>query len=59
MNPTFDKLIETVESARDDLEKAYNGNKAAGTRVRKIMQEVKKLAQEVRKDIMDVRNTSD
>ena len=35
--------------AEDDVAKAEGGNKAAGTRVRKKMQEIKAAAQDVRK----------
>lgn len=39
----------------DDVVKFGNGNNAAGTRIRGVMQELKKLAQEVRQDIQDIR----
>jgi len=44
----FDRLKEIVASAEDDVAKVDRGNKAAGTRVRKTMQEIKGAAQEVR-----------
>ncbi len=50
------KLKELVESAADDVAKASGGNKAAGTRVRKTMQDVKQAAQDVRKRILEVRS---
>jgi len=50
------RLKELVESAADDVAKARGGNKAAGTRVRKIMQEIKDTAQSVRKKILEVRS---
>ncbi len=53
----YEQLRQLVESAADDVRKATGGNKAAGTRVRKIMQEVKAAAQEVRKQILEVRST--
>ncbi|MDY7108523.1 MAG: histone H1, partial [Planctomycetota bacterium] len=40
----YDRLVKLVESAADDVAKAEGGNKAAGTRVRKIMQDVKQAA---------------
>jgi hypothetical protein len=49
------KLKQLVEEVQDDVYKARGGNKAAGTRVRKIMQEIKNTAQEVRKKILDLR----
>ena len=51
----YDRLMKLVESAADDVAKADGGNKAAGTRVRKIMQEVKQTAQEVRQSVLDSR----
>ncbi len=48
-------LKELVEAAADDVDKASGGNKAAGTRVRKAMQDVKEAAQAVRKRILEVR----
>ncbi len=52
----YERLRELVESATEDIKKASGGNKAAGTRVRKIMQEVKDAAQTVRKKILEVRS---
>ena len=51
----YDRLVKLVESATEDVEKAAGGNKAAGTRVRKIMQDVKQAAQDVRAAILDAR----
>ncbi len=55
----YDKLRRLVDEIADDILKAEGGNKAAGTRVRKAMQEVKNLAQEIRKRILDMRATQD
>ncbi len=52
----YDRLKELVAAAEDDLLKAEGGNKAAGTRVRKTMQDIKAAAQEVRKKILEVRS---
>ncbi|MBX3374370.1 MAG: hypothetical protein KF817_11090 [Phycisphaeraceae bacterium] len=51
----YDRLVKLVESAAEDVKKAAGGNKAAGTRVRKIMQEVKQAAQELRMGVLDTR----
>jgi hypothetical protein len=51
----YERLKELVEAAADDVAKATGGNKAAGTRVRKSMQEIKEMAQSVRKKILEVR----
>lgn len=48
------KLTSELET---DLEKFYDkGNKAAGTRARKQLQELKKLSQEIRLEIQDMKN---
>ena len=40
-----------------DVEKFGNGNKAAGTRIRKAMQEIKTLAQNVRTQVQTIKNS--
>ena len=50
----YDDLKSFVDSLEDDFVKFYDkGNKAAGTRVRKAMQELKAMAQKVRTDVQD------
>ena len=51
----YERLKQLVDGAAEDVAKATGGNKAAGTRVRKTMQEVKEAAQELRKKILEVR----
>lgn len=53
------ELKRLVDEIADDVYKAAGGNKAAGTRVRKVMQDVKNAAQEVRKRILEQRSTED
>jgi hypothetical protein len=53
------KLKRLVEEVADDVYKAAGGNKAAGTRVRKIMQDIKNTAQELRKKVLDMRATDE
>ncbi len=55
----YERLKEMVEAAADDVAKAEGGNKAAGTRVRKAMQDIKSAAQEVRKKILEGRDATD
>ena len=53
----LEQLISLLESTRHDHDKFFNGNNnAAGTRVRKAMQEVKTLAQELRVEVQDTKN---
>jgi hypothetical protein len=51
----FDDLKKKVVEVEEELIKAEGGNKAAGTRVRKGMQEIKALAQAVRVKILEGR----
>ena len=51
----YDNLKRMVEEAAEDVAKAEGGNKAAGTRVRKKMQEIKQAAQDLRKKILEGR----
>lgn len=51
----YSKLKELVEGVEEDIRKAMGGNKAAGTRVRKVMQEIKNMAQAVRKRVLEIR----
>ena len=51
----LDQMAQLVESIREDYGKAKGGNKAAGTRVRKAMQEIKSIAQEIRQEMLDSR----
>ncbi len=51
----FEALKRLIAEVEEDVAKAQGGNKAAGTRVRKKMQEIKAAAQEVRKKILEGR----
>ncbi len=51
----YELLKKLVEDAAEDVDKAEGGNKAAGTRVRKQMQDIKNAAQDLRKKILEVR----
>ena len=52
----YDRLRKLVDEIADEVSKAEGGNKAAGTRVRKAMQDVKQAAQEVRVAILETRD---
>jgi Histone H1-like protein Hc1 len=52
----YETLKRLVAEAEEDVAKAIGGNKAAGTRVRKKMQEIKSAAQDVRKKILEGRD---
>lgn len=52
----IEEMGQLLAEAAVDAEKADKGNKAAGTRVRKAMQDIKAKAQDARKAVMDARN---
>lgn len=60
----YDKLVKLITeefeiegknfNLKEDFEKFFvKGNKTAGTRVRRVMQELKKFSQEIRNDVQD------
>ena len=54
----LEELIILLEETREDHDKFFErGNNAAGTRVRKTMQEVKTMAQELRVEVQENKNT--
>jgi hypothetical protein len=53
----FNEIKDLVMSLEGDFEKFYEkGNNAAGTRVRKGMQELKNMAQDIRVEVQDIKN---
>jgi len=53
----FQKVKDLVASVEADAVKFYeNGNAAAGTRVRKGMQDLKNLAQTIRAEVTEKKN---
>ena len=53
----FSEVSELINSLKEDFEKFYDkGNSAAGTRVRKGMQDLKIMAQDIRKEVQDKKN---
>jgi hypothetical protein len=56
----FSELKKLVEGLQDDFAKFYDkDNQAAGTRVRKGMQDLKDLAQSIREQVQDLKNEKD
>lgn len=53
----YEDLKALVSEIEADINKAEGGNKAAGTRVRKQMQQIKQSAQVVRNRILEIRAT--
>ena len=55
----LEQIRELVAITEEDYEKFYEkGNAAAGTRVRKNMQELKSLAQELRLNVQEIKNSN-
>lgn len=53
----FQDLKNLIASLENDAEKFYSkGNSAAGTRLRKGMQELKNMAQIIRSEVQDLKN---
>ena len=53
----FEDLKAMLETLHTDFEKFYvKGQNAAGTRIRKGMQELKNLAQDIRVDVQSIKN---
>jgi hypothetical protein len=53
----YENLKVLVAEIEADVSKAEGGNKAAGTRVRKQMQNIKQAAQLVRNKVLEIRTT--
>ena len=53
----IEEVKNLMTELEEDMEKFYDkGNKAAGTRARKQLQDLKKLSQEIRIEIQDIKN---
>ena len=56
----FDEVKDLILSLEGDFDKFYNKeNQAAGTRVRKGMQDLKTLAQDIRAEVQNKKNASE
>ena len=53
----YEDIKTMVAEIEDDINKTEGGNKAAGTRVRKQMQQIKKAATAVRNKILEIRSS--
>ena len=52
----YNQMLVNLEEGIDDLDKFNDGNKSAGTRVRKNMQDIKNLAQQIRLEVQEMKN---
>lgn len=48
-------LENEVAQLKDEYEKFERGNKSAGTRARKVLQNIKRISQEIREHIQDAK----
>lgn len=59
MKNKFNEVRDLVMNLEPDFQKFYDKkNQAAGTRVRKGMQELKNLAQSIRIEVQDIKNNA-
>ena len=52
---SLQKLFDELEVLKGEYDKFEKGNKSAGTRARKSLQNIKKIAQEIRIQIQEAR----
>ncbi len=52
---SIQNLLDEVEVLKQEYEKFERGNKSAGTRARKSLQNIKKIAQDLRIQIQDTK----
>ena len=55
----FEELKDIIAAVEADVTKFTNGNAAAGTRVRKAMQELKTKAQDIRAEVISIKDGRD
>lgn len=56
----FEEVKNLIMSLEGDFDKFYDkGNQAAGTRVRKGMQDLKTMAQDIRSEVQNMKNTAE
>ena len=52
----YERMKKLIAECDEDIRKAIGGNKAAGTRVRGLMQDIKAAAQTIREKILELRD---
>ena len=58
LNSEFDELQNMINDCQSDVTKFVEGNNSAGTRVRKVMQDIKKSAQVIRVEVQNQKNSA-
>jgi len=54
---TLQNMYESLMATQTDFDKFRDGNKSAGTRLRKAMQDIKSQAQSVRVQVQEIKNS--
>lgn len=54
---SIENLEQEIELLKREYEKFERGNKSAGTRARKILQNIKRICQDMRVEIQDTKKT--
>lgn len=54
---SIQELLDEVEILKQEYDKFERGNKSAGTRARKSLQNIKKLSQDIRVQIQDAKKS--
>jgi exonuclease VII small subunit len=52
-------LENEIANLKEEFEKFERGNKSAGTRARKVLQNIKKISQDIRVSIQTVKKTDE
>jgi len=53
---SIENMAEALQTLKTDVDKFNGGNMSAGTRIRKVMQEIKGQAQDLRKEVQEIKN---
>jgi hypothetical protein len=56
---SLEPLLNEIENLKAEYEKFQRGNKSAGTRARKCLQNIKKQAQDLRTTIQETKKTDE
>ncbi|HMD67934.1 MAG TPA: hypothetical protein VKF42_03580 [Chitinivibrionales bacterium] len=56
---SLQKLFDEIELLKAEYEKFERGNRSAGTRARKNLQNIKKICQEIRTEIQEAKKKAD
>ena len=55
LSSNHEVLVVLVETLKDDLRKSLEGNKSAGTRLRKCLREISKVSKDMNRSSLEIR----